>query len=78
MAASMAVAGVVDEFGELAAARNRYLDTVSVYLDSGPLEETGPSTIVDIRGDEPVILRVGVIPTSAISEAFGKEVAVSR
>jgi len=47
---------------------------VSVYLDGGPSGDPVPSTIVDLSGDEPVVLREGAVSVAAISEALGEEV----
>ena len=42
---------------------------VSVYLDGGPAPESGlPSTIVDLTGDVPVVLRAGAIPAETLAE----------
>ena len=45
-------------------------DAVSVYLDGGPAGDPVPSTIVDVTGPAPVLLRAG-----AVSEATLREVA---
>jgi L-threonylcarbamoyladenylate synthase len=55
-------------------ARDQLGESVSVYLDGGPSGEPVPSTIVDLTGDEPVILREGAVSVAAISEALGEEV----
>jgi L-threonylcarbamoyladenylate synthase len=55
-------------------ARDQLGESVSVYLDGGPSGDPVPSTIVDLTGDEPVILREGAVSTAAISEAVGAEV----
>jgi tRNA threonylcarbamoyl adenosine modification protein (Sua5/YciO/YrdC/YwlC family) len=44
-----------------AAAREQLADAVAVYLDGGPCEAQPPSTIVDVTGDRPRLLRVGAI-----------------
>ncbi len=41
-------------------------DQVDLYIDSGRLEYSLPSTIVDITGKEPKILREGAIPKNNI------------
>lgn len=41
---------------------------VAVYLDGGPRAEPVPSTIVDLTGDEPTILREGAIAPEALTE----------
>jgi L-threonylcarbamoyladenylate synthase len=40
--------------------------TVSMVLDSGPLDGGAGSTVVDISGDRPVVLREGSIPSASI------------
>ncbi|TDV53983.1 L-threonylcarbamoyladenylate synthase [Actinophytocola oryzae] len=55
-------------------AREQLGESVSVYLDGGPSGDPVPSTIVDLSGDEPVILREGAVSTAAIAEALGEEV----
>jgi tRNA threonylcarbamoyl adenosine modification protein (Sua5/YciO/YrdC/YwlC family) len=42
-------------------ARNQLGNDVEVYLDGGPTEDTVPSTIVDVTGDRPRVLRAGHI-----------------
>jgi tRNA threonylcarbamoyl adenosine modification protein (Sua5/YciO/YrdC/YwlC family) len=45
-----------------AAEAARQLGTaVDVYLDGGPCQEAVPSTIVDLTGDTPVVLRLGAL-----------------
>ena len=44
-------------------------DVVSVYLDGGPAGDPVPSSIVDVTGDSPRLLRAG-----AVSEATLREV----
>ncbi|MCE5291132.1 MAG: threonylcarbamoyl-AMP synthase [Nocardiaceae bacterium] len=46
-------------------------DLVSVYLDGGPCVTAVASTIVDLTGDAPRILREGAVPTSAVAEVLG-------
>ncbi len=41
---------------------------VSVYLDGGPAGEPVPSTIVDLTGDRPRVLRVGAISVERLAE----------
>ncbi|GAA5156342.1 MULTISPECIES: L-threonylcarbamoyladenylate synthase [Amycolatopsis] len=50
-------------------------DSVSVYLDGGPSGEPVPSTIVDLTGSEPVLLREGSVSAQAVSEVLGVPVA---
>ena len=51
-----------------AAAMEQLGDSVSVYLDGGACEADVPSTIVDLTGDMPRLLRVGVIPIGTLRE----------
>ncbi len=51
-----------------AAAMEQLGDSVSVYLDGGPCEADVPSTIVDLTGDMPRLLRVGVLPIGKLRE----------
>src|SRR6202046_1172314 len=44
-----------------AAAEEHFADTVSVYLDAGPCATDVASTIVDITGDVPRLLRAGAV-----------------
>jgi tRNA threonylcarbamoyl adenosine modification protein (Sua5/YciO/YrdC/YwlC family) len=47
-------------------------DAVSVYLDAGPVPADGAaSSIVDITGPEPVLLREGAIPFEKLAEVAG-------
>jgi tRNA A37 threonylcarbamoyladenosine synthetase subunit TsaC/SUA5/YrdC len=43
---------------------------VEVFLDGGPAGEMA-STIVDLTGDEPVVLRAGAVSTAQIGEVLG-------
>jgi L-threonylcarbamoyladenylate synthase len=47
-------------------ARDQFGDAVTVYLDAGPLAGDARSTIVDIRGDRPRVLRAGAIDLAAL------------
>ncbi len=50
-------------------------DSVAVYLEAGPTEDIQPSTIVDVTGAVPRVLRVGAIPVDVLREvASGIEV----
>jgi L-threonylcarbamoyladenylate synthase len=53
-------------------------DAVDVILDGGQCEVGLESTIVDISGDEPVILRPGMITTSQISAVLHQDVYASQ
>lgn len=57
-----------------AEARDQLGESVSVYLDGGPSGDPVPSTIVDLSGDSPVVLREGAVSVAAISEALGESV----
>jgi L-threonylcarbamoyladenylate synthase len=46
-------------------------DAVSVYLDAGPSALATPSTVLDLAGDEPRILRSGAVPPEAVFAALG-------
>jgi tRNA A37 threonylcarbamoyladenosine synthetase subunit TsaC/SUA5/YrdC len=41
---------------------------VSVYLDAGPSGDPVPSTIVDVTGSVPRLLRPGAVPLDALRE----------
>ncbi|HEX6359236.1 L-threonylcarbamoyladenylate synthase [Actinophytocola sp.] len=55
-------------------ARTQLGDSVSIYLDGGPSGDPVPSTIVDLSGQEPIVLREGAVSLAAISEVIGEEV----
>jgi tRNA threonylcarbamoyl adenosine modification protein (Sua5/YciO/YrdC/YwlC family) len=40
---------------------------VAVYLDGGPAEDRTPSTIVDLTGDVPLVLREGAVSRDALA-----------
>jgi tRNA threonylcarbamoyl adenosine modification protein (Sua5/YciO/YrdC/YwlC family) len=44
---------------------------VSVYLDGGPSGEPVPSTIVDVSGERPRLLRAGAVSEEALREVAG-------
>jgi len=50
-------------------------DGVSVYLDGGPSGEPVPSTIVDVTGNMPRLLRAGAVTEAALREVCGDLVA---
>ncbi|GHF80591.1 tRNA threonylcarbamoyl adenosine modification protein (Sua5/YciO/YrdC/YwlC family) [Amycolatopsis bartoniae] len=56
-------------------AKDQLGDSVSVYLDGGPSGEPVPSTIVDLTGSEPLLLREGAVSAAAVSEVLGVPVA---
>jgi tRNA threonylcarbamoyl adenosine modification protein (Sua5/YciO/YrdC/YwlC family) len=51
-----------------AAAQEQLGDTVSVYLDGGPCLNDVPSTIVDLTGDIPRLLRAGAVSLGRLRE----------
>ena len=53
-------------------------EEVGVYLDGGPAAENIASTIVDLTGPDPVVLREGAVPVGEVSKALGVEVEVAR
>ncbi|MEU0466728.1 L-threonylcarbamoyladenylate synthase [Amycolatopsis sp. NPDC006131] len=55
-------------------AREQLGESVSVYLDGGPSGQPVPSSIVDLTGDEPVLLRAGAVSAEAVSEVLGAPV----
>ncbi|SNR77284.1 tRNA threonylcarbamoyl adenosine modification protein, Sua5/YciO/YrdC/YwlC family [Haloechinothrix alba] len=55
-------------------AREQLGESVSVYLDGGPCGDPVPSSIVDLTGDEPLMLREGAVTTEEVSEALGTSV----
>ncbi|MDT8911675.1 L-threonylcarbamoyladenylate synthase [Amycolatopsis sp. PS_44_ISF1] len=52
-------------------AQDQLGDSVSVYLDGGSSGEPVASSIVDLTGDTPVILREGAVTRAAIAEVMG-------
>lgn len=52
-------------------AQDQLGESVSVYLDGGPSGEPVPSSIVDLTGSEPVLLREGAVSAAAVSEVLG-------
>jgi L-threonylcarbamoyladenylate synthase len=55
-------------------ARTQLGESVSIYLDGGPSGDPVPSTIVDLSGQEPVVLREGAVSLASITEVLGEEV----
>src|SRR5215469_8588804 len=51
-----------------AAAREQLGDAAEVYLDAGPCQADTPSTIVDLTGDMPRLLRTGVVSIGRLRE----------
>ncbi|MGV0784164.1 L-threonylcarbamoyladenylate synthase [Mycolicibacterium peregrinum] len=50
-------------------------DKVEVYLDGGPAEQQAASTIVDLTGVQPRILRAGPISAADIARVVGVEIS---
>ncbi len=50
------------------AAREQLGDSVEIYLDGGPCDASTPSTIVDLTGDMPRLLRAGVVSIGRLRE----------
>jgi tRNA threonylcarbamoyl adenosine modification protein (Sua5/YciO/YrdC/YwlC family) len=61
-----------------AEAREQLGASVEVYLDGGPAREGTPSTIVDLTGAVPRVLREGAVAVEAVAEAVGVSVADLR
>ena len=51
-------------------ARDQLSDLVAVYLDGGPSEQQAASTIVDLTGAHPRILRQGPVTADAIAKVL--------
>jgi tRNA threonylcarbamoyl adenosine modification protein (Sua5/YciO/YrdC/YwlC family) len=49
--------------------------SVSVYLDGGPSGEAVPSSIVDLTGESPRMLREGAVTRAEVTEVIGTTVA---
>jgi tRNA threonylcarbamoyl adenosine modification protein (Sua5/YciO/YrdC/YwlC family) len=56
-------------------ARDQLGDRVDVYLDAGPSEQRAASTIVDLTGATPRVLRAGPVSAERIAEVLGLEPA---
>jgi tRNA threonylcarbamoyl adenosine modification protein (Sua5/YciO/YrdC/YwlC family) len=56
-------------------ARAQLGDLVEVYLDGGPSEQQAASTIVDLTGAHPRVLRQGPVTVEAIAKVLGVEPA---
>lgn len=56
-------------------ARAQLGDDIAVYLDGGPADHATPSTIVDLSGPTPAILRSGAIAPEQVAEVLGVETA---
>ena len=55
-------------------AKEQLGESVAVYLDGGPSGDPVPSTIVDLTGEKPSLLREGAVSAEAVSEALGMEI----
>ena len=58
-----------------AQAREQLGDLVEVYLDGGPAEQQIASTIIDLTGTHPRVLRQGPVTVEAIAGVLGVEAA---
>ncbi|OBK52525.1 L-threonylcarbamoyladenylate synthase [Mycobacterium sp. 1081908.1] len=56
-------------------ARDQLGDLVDVYLDAGPSQQQAASTIVDLTGDTPRILRAGPVSAERIADVLGTDPA---
>lgn len=56
-------------------ARRQLGDRIDVYLDGGPAAQQAASTIVDLTGASPRILRPGPVSAERIAEVLGVDVA---
>jgi tRNA A37 threonylcarbamoyladenosine synthetase subunit TsaC/SUA5/YrdC len=54
-------------------ARDQLGDLVDVYLDAGPSQQQAASTIVDLTGDAPRLLRAGPVSVERIAEVLGMD-----
>ncbi|GBG39796.1 putative threonylcarbamoyl-AMP synthase [Mycobacterium montefiorense] len=52
-------------------ARDQLGDLVGVYLDAGPSEQQAASTIIDLTGDTPRLLRAGPVSVERVAEVLG-------
>lgn len=52
-------------------AQEQFGESVAVYLDGGSSGEPVPSTIVDLTGSTPLLLREGAVGADAVSEVLG-------
>lgn len=61
-----------------AEAKRQLGDDVPVYLDGGSCDEPVPSTIVDLTGSDPLVLREGAVTADQVSDVLGIAVPVAR
>jgi tRNA threonylcarbamoyl adenosine modification protein (Sua5/YciO/YrdC/YwlC family) len=60
---------------DAAEARNQLGESVDVYLDAGPAEQGAASTIVDLTGPAPRIVRAGPVSAEQIGAVLGQDPA---
>lgn len=60
-----------------AEAREQLGDQVPVLLDGGPTGAPMPSTVVDLTGDDPLVLREGAVSVAQIGEVLGSAVRIA-
>lgn len=58
-------------------AREQLGDDVAVYLDGGSSGDPVPSTIVDLTGSAPIVLRQGAVSAAAVTDVLGVEVGTA-
>ncbi len=61
-----------------AEAKEQLGDDVAVYLDGGPSGDPVPSTIVDLTGSNPMLLREGAVTADQVSDVLGIPVPLAR
>ncbi|WP_031464595.1 L-threonylcarbamoyladenylate synthase [Sciscionella sediminilitoris] len=59
-------------------ARDQLGDAIGAYLDGGPSGEAVPSTIIDLTGEDPLVLREGAVSLAELGEVLGHGVSVAR
>ncbi|OZM81912.1 L-threonylcarbamoyladenylate synthase [Pseudonocardia sp. MH-G8] len=57
-----------------AEAQEQLGEKVAVYLDGGPSGEPVASTVLDLTGDDPRVLREGAVSSAEVAEVLGREV----
>jgi len=57
-----------------AQAQEQLGEKVAVYLDGGPSGEPVASTVLDLTGDDPRVLREGAVSSAEVAEVLGREV----
>ncbi len=58
-------------------ARDQLSDWVGIFLDGGRAAAAVPSTVVDLTGQGPIVLREGAVSMAEINEVLGVEVEVA-